>query len=342
MRSPTSLLLPLLPLALPQLAQAKINWDIFEYGVVPSFKWSRPFPDDGTDPMGFTVHCRHSKTFHAKMYKLKDLSEEPPTGLAPWKVGIEDFLRKRDYVGSWDGVDHKGQDREIVVMEWVDVPWEVKGWIEEQQRDPNQTNEKKWLFGVFEKPRSPGEKVFRTAPLKPLPTGSTSSDQQQQDRKQDQQNQQQQGKQQEQQQGQQQGQEQKREAAQNERDIPDEEKILVFPAGAIYEILPLWVAGGSGCERDLNNLTIYRSQGIEHSVLAWPVDHTKPQRDLGKRDITFKIEAMSVTETEDAKRTRLMWERMHRTIKRNERKQQREKRQKAKKELEEQRVRDEL
>lgn len=93
---------------------------------------------------------------------------------------------------------------------------------------------------------------------------------------------------------------------------------------------------------DLNNLTIYRSQGIEHSVLAWPVDHTKPQRDLGKRDITFKIEAMSVTETEDAKRTRLMWERMHRTIKRNERKQQREKRQKAKKELEEQRVRDEL
>ncbi|AEO57222.1 hypothetical protein MYCTH_2303110 [Thermothelomyces thermophilus ATCC 42464] len=335
MRSP-SLLLPLLPLALAQLAQAAINWDMFEYGVVPTFRWSRPFPDDGTNPGGFHVHCRHSKTFRAKMYKLRDLSEEPPTGLAPWKVGIEDFLRKRDYVGSWDGVDHKGQDREVVVMEWRDVPGEVRAWIEEQQRDPSEANEKKWLFGVFEKPKAPGEKVYST--VRPRPTAPASSQQQQQ---QDQQNQEQQEEQQQQQQ-QQQVEQQKKEAAHDEPEVADQDKIVVFPAGAIYEILPLWVANGSGCERDLNNLTIYRSQAIDHSVLAWPVDHTKPQRDLGKRDITFKIEAMSVTETEDAKRARLMWERMHRTIKRNDRKQQREKRQKAKKELEEQRVRDEL
>jgi hypothetical protein len=93
---------------------------------------------------------------------------------------------------------------------------------------------------------------------------------------------------------------------------------------------------------DFNNLAKYKSQAIDHSVLAWPVDHTKPLRDLGKRDITFKIQAMSVTETEDGKKARLMWEKMHRTIKRNERRQQKEEREKAKKELKEGRVRDEL
>ena len=77
-------------------------------------------------------------------------------------------------------------------------------------------------------------------------------------------------------------------------------------------------------------------------MLAWPVDHTKPLRDLGKRDITFKIQAMSVTETEDGKKARLMWEKMHRTIKRNERRQQKEEREKAKKEIKDDRVRDEL
>ena len=93
---------------------------------------------------------------------------------------------------------------------------------------------------------------------------------------------------------------------------------------------------------ELNNLSKYRSQAIDHSVLAWPVDHTKPNRDLGKRDITFKIDAMAVTETEEGKRARLMWEKMHRTIKRNDRKMKREERLKAKKDMEEGRVRDEL
>lgn len=77
-------------------------------------------------------------------------------------------------------------------------------------------------------------------------------------------------------------------------------------------------------------------------MLAWPIDHTKPHRDLGKRDITFKIEAMSVTETDVGKQSREMWEKMHRMIKRNERRQQREEREKAKKEMKGGRVRDEL
>jgi len=72
------------------------------------------------------------------------------------------------------------------------------------------------------------------------------------------------------------------------------------------------------------------------------MDHSKPDRDLGKRDMRFRIEALSVTETEDGKKARLMWEKLHRTVRRNERRIQKEERLKARKELESGRVRDEL
>lgn len=208
----------LLPLALAQLfaapALGAINWDIYEHGVAPSFKWSRPFPDDGTDPTNFHVNCRHAARFHARMYKLSDLADAPPAGLAPWRDAIEGFLRNREYAGSWDGVDHKGLDRELVVMEWTDVPAEVRAWIEEQQRDVGGTNEERWLFGVFAKPKEEGETVLGT--VRPRATAVPE------------------------------GQEGDGEKM---PEVADKDKIVVFPAGAIYEILPLWVAKGSGCER---------------------------------------------------------------------------------------------
>jgi hypothetical protein len=229
---PLLLTLPFTPLTL-----AGINWDVFEYGVVPSFKWSRPFPDDGTDPGGFHVNCRAEGTFHAKLYKLKDLPLDPPTGLSPWHDAIEVFLSKRDFMGSWDGVDHKGNDREIVVMEYVDVPGPVREWIEaqQQQTDERDKNGSRWMFAVFEKPKKEGEKVYTTVRPKvtphPAPAEPTSS-------------------QQEQGHGQAAGQMQERpvEAQEHTPDIPDKDKIVVFPAGAVYEILPLWVAKGSKCE----------------------------------------------------------------------------------------------
>lgn len=93
---------------------------------------------------------------------------------------------------------------------------------------------------------------------------------------------------------------------------------------------------------ELNNIAKYKHQAIEHSVIAWVTDHTKPLRDLGKRDMQFTIEAMAVTETEEGKYTRLMWERMYRNVRRHERKQQREERQKARREVQEGVTRDEL
>ncbi|KAK0704074.1 hypothetical protein B0T26DRAFT_744645 [Lasiosphaeria miniovina] len=296
-----------LSLILARPALGAINWDVFEHGVVDSFKWSRPFPDDGSDPGGFHVNCRVEREFHAKIYKLTDLPEKPPTGLAPWQEAIEYFLAQRAFVGSWDGVDHKGKDREIVVMEYSAVPGYVRHWIEAQQQDISVTNDNKWLYGVFEKPKEEGDKILAT--VKPQPASPVADH---------------------------------TAVAEGVPVIEDKDKIVVFPAGAIYEILPLWVAEGSRCEREFNNLDKYRPQAVDHSILAWPVDHTKPQRDLGKRDITFKIEAMAVTETEDGKRARLMWERLHRTVRRNERRLQKEERLKAKKEIEDGHIKDEL
>ncbi|KAL1836254.1 hypothetical protein VTJ49DRAFT_5385 [Mycothermus thermophilus] len=331
------------------LAHAGINWDVYEYGVVPTFRWSRPFPDDGSEPMGFHIKCRNTASFKAKMYKLKDLAEEPPTGLAPWKEGIERFMAQRDYAGSWDGVDHKDQDREIIVMEWTDVPESVRQWIEQQQRGDGLVPEHKWLFGVFRKPKEEGEKIYNTVRPKPLPkpTPIPGSEQEHGQQQSHTDSQTQQAQQQQEQKTESQAEAAKSPSAEEEEpvpDIPDTEKIVVFPAGAIYENLPLWAAKGSNCERQLHDLSKYKSQAIDHAVLAWPIDHTKPLRDWGKRDITFKVEAMEVEETDDQKKSRQMWERMHRMIKRNDRRQQREERQRARREMEEvkYRVRDEL
>ncbi|KAK1751530.1 hypothetical protein QBC47DRAFT_434706 [Echria macrotheca] len=294
---------------------AGINWDIYEHGVVDTFRWSRPFPDDGTDPGGFHVHCKAEGTFHAKMYKLSDLIEPEPLGLQPWRFGIEEFLARRGYPGSWDGVDHKDQNREIVVMEYVDVPEPVRHWIEEQQRDVfeetiengqkvmrKKRNDRKWLFGIFAKPKRENQQINDT--VAPKPTDAAAVD--------------------------------------PAHDIKDEDKIVVFAAGAAYEILPLWVSKGSKCERAMSNLTKYKHQAEDDTILAWVTDHTKPKRDLDKRDITFKVEAMEVTESEEGKRSRLMWEKLHRTLRRNERRMQKEERMKVRRELTEGRIKDEL
>ncbi|KAK4223437.1 hypothetical protein QBC38DRAFT_52188 [Podospora fimiseda] len=320
-------ILPLLALGTSQVLAA-INWDIFEHGVVPTFKWSRPFPDDGSDPGGFTVNCKAQKTFHAKMYKLFDLPAQPPAGLAPWHDAIEDWMSKLGhYMGSWDGVDHKEQNRELVMMEWKDVPKEVRHWIEEQQRDEDPKNKKKYYFGVFEKPKEEGQRIFGT--VKPVtlavPTQGSSAAEVA---------------------SVQEGGEVKpkpTESVEPVREIKDEDKIVVFPGAAVYEIMPLWVAAGSGaCERELNNITKFKPQAADHCTIAWVTDHTKPMRDLGKRDIQFTIEAMAVNETEEGKYTRLMWEKMYRNVRRNERKRQREERERAKREIGQGITRDEL
>ena len=201
-------------LSMLDAAVGATNWDVFEYGVVESFQRHKPFPDEGEEPMGFDLHCKADKTFHAKMYRLSDLSDSPPTGLAPWRSGIEDFLSHKPYPGSWDGVDHKGENREIVVMEYADVPEAVRTWIDQQQRNPNDTHGLKWWFGVFTKPKEENDLIYHTAP--PRPTAPAAG-----------------------------------EETYQAPPVPDKDKIVVFPGAAVYENAPLWVAEGSSCERKL-------------------------------------------------------------------------------------------
>ncbi|KAK1826987.1 hypothetical protein QBC39DRAFT_315647 [Podospora conica] len=292
-------------LSLFDASLAATNWDVFEYGVVETFQRHRPFPEEGEQQIGFDLHCKADKTFHAKMYRLSDLPDAPPTGLAPWRHGIEDFLSHKPYPGSWDGVDHKGENRELVVMEYVDVPEAVRVWIDEQQRKVNDTADMKWWYGVFTKPKDENDNIFHTAP--PRPTAPAAG-----------------------------------EVTYQAPDVPDKDKIVVFPGAAVYENAPLWVAEGSSCERPLSTLEKYKPSVEEDSVLGWVVEHSKPQRDHGRRDITFKVEAMFVTETYEAKRSRLMWEKLHRTLRRNDRKMKKEERRRARQEIEHGRVKDEL
>ncbi|KAM7185104.1 hypothetical protein V8F33_012613 [Rhypophila sp. PSN 637] len=302
-----TLFLPYVPAVL-----AGYNWDIIDHGVVETFKWSRPFPDDGSDPGGFHLNCREKRTLHAKMYKLKDLHDEPPLGLKPWAHAIQDFLSHRDYPGSWDGVDHKGQDREIVVMEYKDVPAPVRHWIEQQQLDEDQSNPNKWLYGVFEKPKGEGDVITATAP----PHGQTTVTVNEHGHE-----------------------------VQKMVEISDKNKIVVFPGSSVYEIAPLWVAHSSSCDRDFLDLSKYKHQAIDHCVIAWVTDHTKPHRDLNRRDMRFDVEAMLVTETDEGRYSRQMWEKMHRAVKRNQRRMDKEDRLRIKREMEMERsghIRDEL
>ncbi len=194
-----------------------INWDMHEHPIVDSFQWVRPFPDledDDLPPGGFEVPCKVTRTFKAKQFKLVDLAADPPAGLKPWATAIEDFITRRPYPGSWDGVDHGGKQRDYMVMDWLDLPIHLRNWIETQQREDTK---QQWLYGVFEKNRKDGQPVTET--VKPTPTatptesspGETAS-------------------------------------AEPVRVVPDKNKFVVFPAAAIYDVMPLWLAKWSKCE----------------------------------------------------------------------------------------------
>lgn len=185
-----------------------INWDALEHPIVESFRWARPFPDDGTPPMGFVVRCEVKASLQAKQYKFREISSE----LAPWAGALRDFYTERPYAGHWDGVNEGGDNRDLIMMEWKDVPKLVREWIEEQHR-LGRDKDNRWSFAIFQKPKKKDDIVTET--LRAIPTAAPGEDPAS-----------------------------VREAAK----VKDKDKVVFFVAGAIYEILPLWVAKGSKCE----------------------------------------------------------------------------------------------
>ncbi|KAJ9143709.1 hypothetical protein NKR23_g6419 [Pleurostoma richardsiae] len=137
--------------ALGAFAWGHKNWNWFDHRhqVVDHFKWQNPFPSDGADPMGFEVTCDVLATFHAKQYTVKELVEDTDyafvVGNFGWNYGT------RRYPGSWDGVDQGGDKRDVVMMEYNDVPEPAREWIESHQNEEDPA--KSWLFRVYEKRR---------------------------------------------------------------------------------------------------------------------------------------------------------------------------------------------
>ena len=188
-----------------------INWDILEHPIVESFNWHRPFPDDGTPPMGFETICNVVSTMHAKQYKYREFNEH----LKPYAQVLHDFYQRRHYQGHWDGVNEGGDNRDIIMMDWKEVPKLVRGWIEEQQLNgKDQTN--RWTWLVLPKVKNDNDVITTTVGAAPLATGSPA------------------------------------EEPTGKREIlpklKDKEKVLFFQAGSSYDILPLFVAHQGKCE----------------------------------------------------------------------------------------------
>lgn len=145
---PTSLAFSLL---LPAFAAAKHHGS----NVVSSFKWQRPLPYDNSAPLGMNSLCEVSRTFRGEQHKLRDLQASPgSTTTSPWEGPVQTYLGWHPYVGSWDGVDEGGDERDLIIMDYASVPLAVREWVEDQHAGRGKNDKSRWwLYGVFNRPK---------------------------------------------------------------------------------------------------------------------------------------------------------------------------------------------
>lgn len=172
--------------------------------LMEDFKWSDPFSSRRMKK--FTADCSVERTFSALEYQLDDLQAKVPLGLKPWQPALKKLFSGRDYPGSWGGIDPHGYDRNLLMMEYSDVPVAVREWIEDQERNDG---EGRGLFGVYDKPTE-DEKSIRNVVRFASP-----------------------------------------EMAAGLRPL-DKKRVVIFTPGAMYDILPLWVAKSSECKGEFS------------------------------------------------------------------------------------------
>lgn len=129
-----------------------------------NWKWTNPFSADDFSAR-FDASCTSEKKFPAREFLLDDLSVPPPVGLAPYMDALKKLFGERPYPGSWDGVDPHGYDRNLLQMDYVDVPVAVREWIEEQDRSKGDGHR---LFAVYRVPEE-GTKAAETVPIGEAP-----------------------------------------------------------------------------------------------------------------------------------------------------------------------------
>ncbi|KAK3375728.1 hypothetical protein B0T24DRAFT_206105 [Lasiosphaeria ovina] len=128
-----------------------------------NWKWSDPF--SASRMRKLDAACEAEKTFEATEYLLDDLSEAPPLGLLPFRDALKKVFADREYPGSWDGIDPHGYDRNLLMMEYADVPVAAREWIEDQERTAGPG---KGLFAIYEKPAA-DDVVRNTVRIPPTP-----------------------------------------------------------------------------------------------------------------------------------------------------------------------------
>ncbi|OHF01505.1 hypothetical protein CORC01_03261 [Colletotrichum orchidophilum] len=233
----------------PPVPQAKTT-------MADNFPWRDPFTSKTADT--YTPTCSSSNTFSATQYTLHDLFDKPPTGLFPWSEGLKTFFSGREYPGGWAGLDRHMYDRNVLMMEYADVPVRVREWIEEEERRADGDGDGgsgKGLFAVFEKPAGEEDKITERVAVPD-------------------------------------------EAGDVEREL-DGERVVIFAPGALYPVLPLFVADGSDCEETLADLSSYEAVPRDAAVVAWPVSHTRPDTANNKRNIEFTVKAQVLKVRQD-------------------------------------------
>ncbi|KAL2205625.1 hypothetical protein CC79DRAFT_1336127 [Sarocladium strictum] len=72
-------------------------------------------------------------------------------------------------------------------------------------------------------------------------------------------------------------------AAEVDRSL-DEQRLAIFAPGALYHILPLWVAESSPCKDIMGDLSKYKIEPEDGAVVGW-VEHKKPK----EKEIEFRV-----------------------------------------------------
>lgn len=281
----------LLPVA--ALASAALNWDIYRVGTVPDFPWRDQLPADGGTLNGYTS-CQSSSHFNAAQYKLSDLREEPPAGLAPWADAVEALFTSRFYPGSWQGVNDKGDDRDVVVMGWLNVPVTARSWIEEQLADEKMRLKRFMTVvtksgagaGVDETPVN--ERLLIVAPgelYNFLPLWVS-------------------------------------EKSQCEGESAALTIILFLPVPTRAQI----GTQAKPLTDKLKDLSRYTHNLQDDAVIAWAKPLSLPDRAIRGRHVSFSVDARHVRETDEGRAARVFWERAHAMGSRHHRKQVREER----------------
>lgn len=290
-----------------------LHWRRHDDATIQIHRWHGPFEPDGGVPQGYDLVCEAKGTFRAKHYRRNEWNLTPPLGLKPWAAALEEWITHREYPGHWMAED--GADGEDGHGGGVGA----REYLMMEYKDVPEPV-RAWIEEEQRHGNHDHDKWLFALFDKPKGEGEVVT----------------------------------ATAAPVPSGTPStgvENKILVFAAGAAYEVLPLWVAKGSNCEgeqclkrgrislmieisandrssaAELLDLKRYHPVAMDNGTIAWVTSHTKPEKgSIGDKDVEFKIQAQLVREAEESRIRRTAYEKMMSKIRRQHRKFEKESR----------------